>query len=215
MLFFILCRKEFGRHSSLQWLLWGKHQHCFIGCFFPKCRWDVLVWKVSHKLCQWPNSGMLGPTYRQFSLSLADSAVRSDQAASGLYQVKSWKPPRMGTAQMVWGLVPLRGGPEGEIWFSLYPVWTSFVSIYAHCLLSSCHAWLSRTGLHLLSDLAVVTGGLLLEPPKLSLLHAEQPSSHSLFTQGPGSNPNHLDGHLLNLPQFIDVFPILGAQNWT
>lgn len=68
-------------------------------------------------------------------------------------------------------------------------------------------------GLHLLSDLAVVTGGLLLDSPKLSLLHAEQPSSHSLFTQGPGSNPNHLDGHLLN--KFIDVFPILGAQNWT
>lgn len=83
MLFFILCRKEFGRHSSLQWLLWGNHQRCFTGCFFPKCRWDVLVWKVSHKLCQWPNSGMLGPTYREFSLSLADSAVSSDQAAQG------------------------------------------------------------------------------------------------------------------------------------
>lgn len=110
--------------------------------------------------------------------------MRSDQAAQGFTE-SGLKTPRMDTAQMLWGPIPLLNCAEGEICFSLYPVWMSYISSYAHCLLalSSCHGWLSRMRLCLISDLSLAG-----PPQSFSLLQAEKPFSN-FFTQDKDSSP--------------------------
>lgn len=110
------------------------------------------------------------------SLSLARSVVRSDQAAQG-FTKSCLKTPRVDTAQTLWGPIPLLNSSEGEICFSLDPVWMSYISSYVHCLLalSSCHGWLPRMRLCLISNLFLVG------PPQKLFLQAEQHFSSNFF----------------------------------
>lgn len=108
-----------------------------------------------------------------------------------LYPDWPWKCPRIKTAQ------PLRAA-WSTAWLSswwksvsLYPVWISVVSIYAHCLLSCWHTPLWKACFHLLDDLLGFRRLLLGVCPTPSLLLCRLNKFHSLSlsSQGKYSSP--------------------------
>lgn len=163
VLFYILLRKEFGKYLSLQGLL-GNYQCLLYWTFFFFFSLNVdemflyKKWLINciSLLHQWPDSGTLRPA-ESTSLSLLSSAVRSDKAAQGFTNSshknpQGWPLPKHSEA-LFHSLAVLR------VIFSVYPVQTSFLSVYICCLLSSCHVWLPRTGLCLLNEYPVGAGG--------------------------------------------------------
>lgn len=112
----------------------------------------------------------------------AQSRVCCEMAVgcSRLYPVPSYKSVRMETEQPLGQCIPLLDSLHGEKAFSLYLVWISLVSTYAHCVSSSCYRLLWRACWRILV-----------------------PSSFPHWTSAPDSD--HLGGPLLNLLHFTDV----------
>lgn len=95
-----------------------------------------------------------------------------------------------------------------EVCFYSYPVWLSFVSVYAHYLLYSCHVPQSpdRAWFDLLYNLIKGTGHLLWHRPKTS---SSPGWTSPIITDSPSLD--YLDGPPLKLFQFIIAVLVLWA----
>lgn len=98
--------------------------------------------------------------------------------------------------------------------FSLYPVRTSLISIYAPCLSSSHHTLLQRSCFHLLDNSFVGAAAALRSLIKSSLLQAEQAQLLlSQLTVQVLQPPDLLSGPPLNCLHFTDVLLVLATPN--
>ena len=154
--------------------------------------------------------------HRQASVQFPGHSKVSYETTSGgsrIHLAGSWRPPRMVTAQRLWAAT------SG---IQLSPLWKSFfsdshseplLSIYNDCSSSFCHAPLSWSCLHFLSNFPVGTERLRGCPyghPKSPLPQGEQ----AQLSLGRCSSPHHLSGPLLSSLQLIDVILVPGGPAW-
>lgn len=126
-----------------------------------------------------------------------------------LYLFVSWKPVRQKLHSFSRQPLTQLDHPHGKS-FSLHPVWTFFVSIYEHCLMSSPHASQYRAWLHLLSDVLKKKECCCLIPLKLPVSQAKQTYlSQPLLTGWVFQLPDHLGSPSPTSLLFINVFPVL------
>lgn len=134
--------------------------------------------------------------------SWSRSEVRS--GCSGLCPIGCWKPPHMKTAQPLWAHCATAGVSSRWRNFSLYPAWTSLVSVYVHCRYSSHYTQLWRTRLHLFDNFpAGVWEAAVRCIQSHPCSRLKLPTSLSLSPQGKCSHYLHPDAPLLNILHFV------------
>lgn len=131
--------------------------------------------------------------------------MRSDQVAQGFFwlnleNLQGWR-----QHSLFGESVPILDCLHVEFFFSLYPVWNnSCISVYVHCLLSSCCAPLWKAWVCALDNHLIGTGRLLLALPKAISSPgwaSPLPSDSSHMASAPV--PDLLWGPLLNSLQLM------------